>query len=183
MKNKKINKKNNNKKVNKKIESEFAIGIILLVAIMVGGTFWIYESRQLVENQKISQTVMPLSKQKSQIKKADSVIQEDADLCTPHYYEGESRVQVWLISNDQNDKNSITVQLKNGEDKKLPGNNVVKNANSTVRLVDPTAGVRKGLLTSSKEKPVSITIRGYAEICEQPPLVSLREATVAFKKS
>jgi hypothetical protein len=38
-------------------------------------------------------------------------------------------------------------------------------------------------LASSKEKPVSIIIHGYAEICQQPPLASLREATVAFKKS
>lgn len=169
--------------MNKKITSELAIGIILLTAIIVGSIFWTYKSKQLFENQKTSQVVPIMSKQKNQIKKEVPVNQPETNLCVPHYYEGESKVQVWLVSTDQEDKNNLIIQLKNGEEKKLPSGDIVKNGNFTVKLIDPTAGVRKGLLASSKEKPVSIIIRGYAEICQQLPLASLQEAAVAFKKN
>lgn len=180
--NKKINKKMNNG-INKKIANEFAIGIILFITVIVGGIIWMCENKRLAEIQQVSQAAPIISKQKIQEKKAVPIVQPAADLCTPHYYEGESRVQVWLVSAGQEDKNNMIIQLKSGEYKKLPSSDALKNANFTVKLVDPTAGVRKGLLASSKEKPVSITIHGYAEICQQPPLVSLQDATVAFKKS
>ena len=186
MKNKKINKKINNKiskKMNKKIANEFAIGIILLAAIIAGSIIWMFENKQLAEIQQIAPIVPIMSKQKSQVVQTAPASQPTADVCTPHYYDGESKVQVWLVSADQEDKNSMIIQLKSGEERKLPGGDVIKNNNFTVKLIDPTAGVRKGLLTSSKENPVSITIHGYAEICQQPPLVSLQEATIAFKKS
>jgi len=177
-----INKKTSNK-INKKISSEFAIGIILIVAIIVGGFVWMFENKPFTENQKSSQIAPIISKQKSPIAKTVPKSQPVADLCTPHYYEGESKVQVWIVSASQEDK-SIIIQLKNREEQKLPNvDGTVKDANFTVKLIDPTPGVRKGLLASSKEKPVSITIHGYAEICQQPPLVSLQEATIAFKKS
>ena len=181
MKNKKINNKIS-KTMNKKIANEFAIGIILLVTIIAGGIIWMFESKQLAENQQLLQVAPIISKQKSPINKAILSSQPAADLCTPHYYEGESKVQVWFVSAGQENENSLIIQLKKGEEKKLPSVDAVKNTNFTVKLIDPTAGVRKGLLASSKEKPVSITIHGYAEICQQPPLVSLQEATVAFKK-
>lgn len=181
--NKKINKKKS-KRINKKISSEFAIGIILLLAIIVGGIVWMFENKQSDEIQQISQVAPITSKQKIPIKKTDLVSQSAISSCTPHYYAGESKVQVWLVSDGQKDKDSMVIQLKNGEEKKLPSEDgTVNNANFIVKLIDPTAGVRKGLLASSKEKPVSITIHGYAEVCQQPPLVSLQEATIAFKKS
>ena len=188
--NKKINKKTSkrinrktSKKISKNISSELAIGVILLVAIIVGGIVWMAENKQPIENQQVSQLAPIISKQESPIKKETPVIQPVADVCTPHYYAGESKVQVWLVSAGQENDNSMIIQLKNGEEKKLPSGDIVKNDNFTVKLVDPTAGVRKGLLTSSKENPVSITIHGYAEVCQQPPLVSLQEAKIAFKKS
>jgi hypothetical protein len=181
-----MNKKTNRKKnkiINREIATKYAMSIVILEAAIVGSLLWVYVKNQSTEGQQISQVTSVLSKEKNQIKKITSVSQPEAKLCTPHYYEGESKVQVWLVSIDQENKNNIIIQLKNGEYKKLPGSDALKEANFTVKLVDPTTGVRKGLLASSKEKPVSITIRGYAEICQQPPLVSLREATVAFKKS
>jgi len=183
MKSKKTNKKIN-KKINNKIASEFAIGIILLLAIIVGGIFWMNENKQLAEIQPIASIVPIMSKQKSQVAQTAPVSQPTADVCTPHYYDGESRVQTWIVSDSQENEKGLIIQLKSGEEKKLPGGGeAVKNANFTVKLIDPTAGVRKGLLTSSKENPVSITIRGYAEVCQQLPLVSLQDATIAFKKS
>ena len=184
--NKKINKKISKKTsqmMNKKIANEFAIGIILLAAIIAGSIIWMFENKQLAENQQVPQVVPIISKQKSPIKKEVPISQPVADVCTPHYYAGESKVQVWLVSAGQENENSMIIQLKSGEEKKLPSGSVIKNTNFTVKLIDPTAGVRKGLLASSKENPVSITVHGYAEICQQPPLVSLQEATVAFKKS
>jgi len=165
--------------MNKKIASELAIGIILLIAIIIGGIFWVSIQRQSMNNSQLSQSAIVLKKQPV-VKKIDKT----ETPCQSHYYEGESKVQAWLVSAGQKDENSMIIQLKSGEEKKLPSGDIVKNGNFTVKLIDPTAGVRKGLLASSKEKPVSITIHGYAEICQQPPpLVSLQEATVAFKKS
>jgi len=52
----------------------------------------------------------------------------------------------------------------------------------TVKLIDPTDEIKSQIKASSEKSPTTVKIKGYAEVCEQPPLVSLEPATVAFKK-
>ena len=85
--NKKINKKTSkrinrktSKKISKNISSELAIGVILLVAIIVGGIVWMAENKQPIENQQVSQLAPIISKQESPIKKETPVIQPVADV-------------------------------------------------------------------------------------------------------
>ena len=164
--------------MNKKIASELAIGIILLAAIAIGGIFWMSERKQAINDSKLSQSSIllkkqPLSKENKQTETP----------CESHYYEGESEVRGWIVSSDKNNGENIIVQIKDEDIKNLPVKNVDALENFTVRLVDPTPQIKKNLIVATEEKPTKITIKGYAEICQKPPLVSLQKATVAFKKS
>ena len=57
------------------------------------------------------------------------------------------------------------------------------NAHFTATLVDPTAQIRNSLQKATMEKPALITVHGYAQACQQSPLVSIQIATIAFKKT
>ena len=95
------------KKVNKKIASEFAIGVVLLVAVAVGGFTWLKNSRDIalidnVENQQAQlaqKNNMRLlfagkASKNSDATKADNVT------CTPHYYEGDVKVEAQFVSQE-----------------------------------------------------------------------------------
>jgi hypothetical protein len=143
--------------MNKKIASELAIGIILIVAIVIGGIFWLQGKEQKVSS-------------------------PSNNACKSHYYEGESGVNAWAVSSDQDSGGGIIVRIAKEDAQKLP----IKNAdgNLTLRLIDPTDAVQSSLNSATEKKPAAITLKGYAEICEKkPPEVSLEQATVAFKKS
>jgi hypothetical protein len=171
--------------MNKKIAGEFAIGIILLIVIVVGGIFWLYGERQAREDQQLSQSMSALKQNVSGKISANQAgtKNQESNSCVPHYYQGKINVSGWVESSDQNSKNGIVVELKSGEEKKLPVKDYESLTNFTVKLVDPTDDVKNKLQLATKEKPAVFTIQGYAEICSQPPLVSLQQATVAFKKS
>jgi cbb3-type cytochrome oxidase subunit 3 len=160
--------------MNKKIASEFAIGVVLLVTITVGSIFWLYSERQTKDFDQVSQLI-PMIKQKHEDRAPKK--------CIPHYYEGKADIQGWMASSDQSNENEIIIQLKSGEEEKLPVKNSELSDNFTVKLIDPTAIVEKSLELATEKKPATITIQGYAEVCNQPPLVSLQQATIAFKKS
>ena len=164
--------------MNKKIASELAIGIILLIAIIVGGIFWVSKQKQSMIKDQPPQAVQYLKK-KPIVKNTDQII----DSCKSHYYEGESKVHGWIASTDQNDEKSIIVRIKNEDVKDLPIKNTENSENFTVKLIDPTEQVKNSLSLATEEKPTELTLKGYAEICQQaPPQVSLQQATVAFKK-
>ncbi len=150
--------------MNKKIASEFAIGIILLVAIIVSGIFWL----QRMKPAGVSQALLT---------------KQAGNACKPHYYEGEARIQGWISPEDKNSGNEVIVQVREEDMKNLPITDPDSIANFTVKLVDPTDAVRNSLRLATKEKPASVVVRGFAEICQQPPLVSLQQAKIAFKKS
>jgi hypothetical protein len=162
--------------MNKKIASEFAIGIIVLLTIIIGGIFWLSKENQSGENQWLPQPATSV-KQKPISKESQE------STCIPHYYEGKTVISGWISSSDQNDGKNLIVELKSGEEKKLPAKISENAANFTVKLIDPTAAVKNKLKLATKEKPATFTIQGYAEVCSQPPLISLQEASIAFKKS
>lgn len=164
--------------MNKKIASELAIGIILMAAIVIGGIFWMSEKKRAMDDSKLSQSSILLKKQPAP--KGTKLTEAP---CESHYYEGESEVRGWIVSSDKNDGENIIVQIKDEDIKNLPVKNVDVLKNFTVRLVDPTPQIKKNLIIATEEKPAKITIKGYAETCQHPPLVSLQKATVAFKKS
>lgn len=174
----------------KKIASEFAIGVILLVAIAIGTISWLQSAKQLDDEQNISQS-LNLSKVKkysitnsSQKDSADdkTVEKQDDSACKAHYYEGETVVHAWLSSEEESD-GSVIVQIKPEDAKKLPMSDVKTGENLTIKLIDPTDEIRKDLNSATSEKPAEITIKGYADVCQQPPLASIEQATIAFKKS
>lgn len=167
---------------NKIIRSDVAIGIILILSLIVGATFWINNKKQSDQLEKqalaVSETSFKIAKQNK------NVVAGKTNTCTPHYYEGKQQISGWMDKGvDSSD--GITIQVAKSDVSKFPAKDA-SNLNSetfTVKLVDATDEVKNQLKDSSEVKPATITIQGYAEICKEPPLVSVQPATVAFKKS
>lgn len=165
-----------------KISTQFAFGIILLLAILVGGIFVIQDKRISLEEQYYQQS----RKKEVQIKVStvnSEKKNESAKIsCKERYYEGEADVRVWLISSD-NDGQKLKVRIKNEDIEKLPTTKAdSQSANFVATLIDPTSEIKENLENSSQENPVSLTVHGYAQVCQDSPLVSIEQATVAFKK-
>lgn len=158
--------------MDKKIAGEFAVGVILLIAIIISGIFWF----QSASRSKVSQALATKQDQAA-------VSDQSGDSCKPHYYGGEAKLQGWIAQDDKNSDSEVIVQIKDGDAKNLPVTNPETLANFTVKLIDPTDEVKDDLKLATKEKPATVVVRGYAEICQQPPLVSIQDAKIAFKKS
>ncbi|MEI8343530.1 MAG: hypothetical protein WCF93_01105 [Candidatus Moraniibacteriota bacterium] len=178
-----MRKRNTNKNnVNKKVASEFAIGVVLLVAIVVGGSVWLKNSREVAildQQERQVQSQVVLNKDiPNQI--AEKVVGNDS--CQAHYYEGSSQVQCRFVSED---KDGIVVAISKNDASKLPVKNYQEDNTQqsfNVKLVDPTKKISASIKASSAKKPVTLTVQGYAEVCQPLPLISLKPATVAFKK-
>lgn len=63
--------------INKKIASEIAVGIVLILAIAIGGIFWMQEKKDTIETRKTPEVV---NVQKSEVKNEVACTME-AKLC------------------------------------------------------------------------------------------------------
>ncbi len=174
--------------MNKKLASEFAIGVILLVAFVIGGIFWLKDVREGKVADSLKDVTMTNDQKQlsTALEKKDSVekVVIGENNCKPRYYNEEEGQQLsaWFVSEDES---GIVVAIKKDDIEKLPvaTDQVTQTeGNFQVKLVDSTDVIKARVKASVEKSPVTITIRGYAEICQQPPLVSLQSATIAFKK-
>ncbi|MFA6973119.1 MAG: hypothetical protein WC238_00070 [Parcubacteria group bacterium] len=151
--------------MNKTIKTELALAVIVIFATALG-IFSLAGDKQIDNAQDEPTTVV-----------AEKAMSKQA---CEHYYEGEAQVAGWLVSADDGD---LVVQLARADLEKMPKTAQTVD-NSQVKLVDASPEIKKSLEKSSSEKPVSITIKGYATVCNSAmPLISLEPATIAFKKS
>ena len=173
----------------KNIASELAVGIVLLVAILVGGIFLMQQKKWELEDQYSLQTIQMANKDITSTKigsyLADRKNQQQGEIsmsCKPHYYEGEAQVHGWLASGSYLDS-QLNVQIKNEDIEKLPTTRADSlNAHFAAILIDPTDQVRNDLKNASQGNPAMITVHGFARICQDSPEVSLSQASIAFKK-
>ena len=173
--------------MNKNISSEVAIGIILVISILTGGIFWIQEERLSIENKFAlsdafsSETSLSADSSSPIIKEEERIAEEIT--CKPRYYEGETEIQGWLVS-PLNDGEELNIQIKTEDVEKLPVlESGIESMNFIVTLVDPTEEIARELQKATQENPVSMTLRGYNQNCQSFPQISLKAASIAFKKS
>lgn len=172
--------------MNKKIASEVAIGIIIFVAVLVGGIFFLQSHQN--DSSGVSRIPSPgTSGNPSTIASAQSSAAQNADACKAHYYQGNQQVHVWPVTQaTAADGNTVVLNIQANDAKTLPIKDApapTDGSSFTVKLVDASSAVKNKFVGATLEKPAVITIQGYAEVCSQPPLVSIQPATVAFKKS
>ena len=164
----------------KRIASEFALGVVLLLAIIVGGIFWLKSNSQIRGSQQDANQVASVIPQKKTIQPVKTT---EETKCSPHYYEGDEKITAWVDSSNDDSKDELVIRIKDEDIKKLPFDEKNLPKNLSVKLIDATKSLKKEIIESTQDKPVSINIKGFADICQQPPLVSMQQATVAFKKS
>jgi hypothetical protein len=170
--------------MNKKITSEFAIGTIILLAIIVG-SFLLLQNYAIDNSGDVAIVQYPTTKRTQSVEKVESNIVDQQVACSPHYYEGKKVVNAWILNKDDNDEKLVEIAISKEDIPNLPIRTAqIKDENYiAVKLVDSSADIKKKLKSASQENPTEITIQGYAEVCTEPPLVSIAPATVAFKKS
>ena len=177
--------------MNKKISSELAIGVILLAAIALVGVSWMHAVRRNIEGE-YQAPVIPVAMGNASEKGgnvADASDSEKSDqnagdaACQSHYYEGNAQVKGWAAKSGNDNSNELSIEINSEDSKKLPATQTdYSNADLVVTLIDPTEKLRSDLQNSSQQKPVTLTIHGYAQVCQTLPQVSLAKASVAFKK-
>ena len=177
------------KKVNKKVASEFAIGVVVLVAVAVGGFIWLKNSRDIALVNSVENQQAQISKNNNmrllvagKADKSGDATKADSVTCTPHYYEGDVKVEAQFVSQEAD---GIVIAIKKTYAADLPVTNYKpseSDQNFKVKLVDATDKVSTSLKASSENKLATLDVQGYAEVCQSLPLVSLQPATVAFKK-
>ena len=152
------------------------IGIFLLVCLLI-----VWKEQSLVHYVPANQLPSGTEKATSNSNKALAV--KDDVACTPRYYEGDVRVHGW--GDPQNSATGdVIMHVTKADAAKMPDQSAAYGIQSDmeVKIIDPTAVVRGELKQSTPQNPVLITIKGYAQVCAQPPLVSLQPAAMAFKE-
>lgn len=162
------------KNMNKKISTEFAIAMIVIVAVFFASMFYIGSNWNADD---VAQAVAI-----NNIKKQKNVAE-----CKSHYYDAQGNVQIlgWKIGDDS--QGGIIVQISKEDIRNLPNNEdssmIVEN-NPKVDLMDPSDEIRNSLNNSNPDKPVVITVKGYADTCDSIiPNISLGLGSIVLKKS
>jgi len=175
--------------MDKKIASEFAFGVIIFVVVVIGGIFFLQSHQS--DSSSSAQIANPMVATTPPVAAEPVVVSsqpngsQSGDACAAHYYEGDQKVHVWPVADATNDDNGLVLNIQAQDAQALPAEKTAdgtQSSNYTVKLVDASQAVNAKIKGATQEKPALITIKGYAQVCTQPPLVSIQPATVAFKK-
>jgi hypothetical protein len=148
--------------MNRKLSSDFAILVVVAIALFSGIMFWVWNKR-LTTEVSYSQNI---TSQKNEKNKSEN--------CSKHAYEGEVAIHGWYVF----ENNEWLLQIADGDLGKLPaGYN-----KSKVELADGPADLIKKLKSASQENSVEVTIKGFYTHCEGFPMVSVSPGGDVFKK-
>ncbi|MEI7890756.1 MAG: hypothetical protein WCI36_02195 [bacterium] len=177
--------------MNKKIASEFAIGIIVLLAIVIGGIFLVENRKQMaitnntpsVEDSK-NQDVANGSVDQGNVDELTQNFQKDP--CKGHMYDGEVALRgryvldsvvgekkEWLFKVAKDDLIGLPVQITDDKG---------KNVNELLKIADADPALIAKLKKATDEKPETLIIKGYYLHCEGGPVVSIAPAKLALAK-
>lgn len=179
--------------LNKRIASEFAIGIILLVAISVAGVFLLQDSRRdvsdYIESVNLKQPVKNISNNNESvvIKEAQQVIGENNDelACANHTYSGEQKLRgAYVLSTLPNSEKKEWLFKVVVEDlAKLPALATrEENFSGSIFVVDVTPDMTAKLKKATEEKPETLTIKRIYLDCSGVPIASLESSKDAIAK-
>lgn len=189
---------------NKKIASEIAIGITLLLAIIIGGIFWVQDRKQealdvivgLGDNQPVRRGIEKPSVQQLEVtandgqKESQPVVSADktnADACTAHLYEGEVSIKgsYVLETIPGSTKKEWMFKVTKDDLGKFPAEAKAANDqpnNDLLFIADATPDMTAKLKKATQDKPETITIKGFYLDCEGVPVVSIEPARLALAK-
>lgn len=177
--------------MNKKIASEFAIGIIVLLAIVVGGIFFVENRKQLASDNDVPRIEAPKNQetanvQTNQSENVDLTERFKKDPCKGHMYDGKVALRgryvldstygdkkEWLFKVVKDDLIGLPVQITNTDG---------RNVNEFLKIADADPALVAKLKKATDAKPETITIKGYYLNCEGGPVVSIAPAKLALAK-
>lgn len=179
---------------NKKLASEVAIGIVLLLAIVVGGFSWAQNRQSEFFNDAgrsyVAQpTVKPVESANEDDKQQPvQVANEDGGSgCVGRLYEGEAvlRGSYVLDTIPGSTKREWLFKVAAEDMDKLPGKAKVemdKTVNNLLFITDATPEMTTRLKKATDAAPESITIKGFYLDCVGVSVVSIEPATIALAK-
>lgn len=190
---------------NKKLASEFAIGIILLIVIIIGGIFWVQNKKQEMfddaEKGIFEQSIKAVEKEESAVQPIEDVKVDDSQVensqqdltavfekspCAGHLYEGETILRGrYVLDTTYNNEKEWLFRVAKEDMNKLPiqikfGDG--RDVNELLKIADATPEIVLKLKEATDENPETITIKGYYLYCEGSPIVSIEPARLALAK-
>lgn len=173
---------------NKKIASEFAVGIILLVAIVISGSFWVQNRKQEELNKIENSAPLQASKSIAQNQVRDDSKQPvKSETCTGHLFEGEAQLRgsYVLETIPGSEKKEWMFKIIAEDVANLPTHADIQSSVATGNLLyitDATPEMTAKLKKATQEKPEMITIKGVYLDCEGISTVSIAPARIALAK-
>jgi hypothetical protein len=108
--------------------------------------------------------------------------------CSRLLYNGSANVRGWYIWETSYTEKEWMLRILDEDLKNLPGGlELSKRADGTVednprvKIIDAPAELVKGLKSASKDRPVSVTIKGVSIYCEGFPQVSIQPGNQSFR--
>ncbi|HEX8974434.1 MAG TPA: hypothetical protein VF817_03035 [Patescibacteria group bacterium] len=178
---------------NKKIASELAIGIIIILALVVGGMFWLQGKKEQIPEQKtpVAQSPTPQTQQQNQqfqknnpsdISEWKLVSGNPDDTCSSPTWTGNVTVRgwyvydtsyadkEWLFAVSKDDQAKLPLQLKFGN-----GNSI----NEKLKIVDANPELVAQLKKATQDNPIPVEVKKYTAYCEGVPVVSTQSDEAA----
>jgi len=144
--------------MNKKISTEFALTVILILAIFFGITFWVIGKKIDIQE---SYPFLTISEKKT--------VSQPEKCQIKAYASKGKKIKLWMDENkDINIANEYLKVLPNYSDTEE-----FKNENTIVKIVDTSSQLEKNLVASSLTKPIEVSISGYAKTCKGFALASI----------
>lgn len=138
--------------MNKKISTSITAIIIIFILIILASLFKGYND-----------DIKPVVSQKAEPKEQSK--------CVPRAFAGEAKVKGWYVEED----NKKLVKIASSDLAKLP------LEKDKVRIIDADQNTDKKLSNSSEEKPASLTITGFADLCNGVALASINYKDKIFQ--
>ena len=183
--------------MDKKVSAGLSLGIILSIAIFIGGFLWFssYKESKLEkktgpesENRIIDESI---SEKKNVFENAKAedwklISGDPLDNCSSPTYEGKAVIHGWYEWDYIYVEKGWVLKISSDDQNKLPvyyyDENKQSHYSDGAILADADSELLKQLKSASKAKPVELTVEGFSTYCEGLPSVSLKPGSETFKK-
>lgn len=182
--------------MDKKVSAGLSLGIILSIAIFIGGFLWFSSYKESKLEKKAgpkgeNRIEENISEEKNALENAKvedwKLISGDPlDNCSSPTYEGKVVIHSWYEWDYIYVEKGWVLKISEDDQNKLPvyyydENNQPHYSDGAI-LADADPKLLKQLKSASKTKPVELTVEGFSTYCEGLPSVSLKPGSETFKK-
>lgn len=155
--------------LNKKIASEIALGIIVLLALLIGGIFWMQGKNSVTENAQQATDNQKMQKQIDNIGNLKLVSGNIDDPCSRPVFQGNVKISGWMVDAFPNGQKTSTFITSYPDEHILPfadkKNKEGILVNSYLKISNLLPEIEKELQQADRDNPKKIMVQNYIGNC------------------